>query len=1070
MSGSIHLEGQTTKKYDLPLSHLDYKYIEKCNNPKEIEKIVNVLRSGDEGKFPDLENFAEKRLRELNPKSRALRRDGPILRPGDLSGGDWKSIEEDLKNWTNSMHDQDPAKPEKSTRPTFDIVEGDENLPPIRSGNVVLEGKKQKKEEKTKKRVMPRDYKEWDKVDIDAELEKVDNADARKELPKKKNIHLTPQIDTSGLSEEEKERKANREKDKGNEAFRSHDFEESVAYYSRSISLLPNAASFNNRALAYLKLESWDKAIKDCNKVLSFEKDNIKALLRRGTALKSKKDYKKAVVDFEKVLTMEPNNKKAEALLGETQKELEKDEKTRQEKGGRRMVIEEVESDEEEEIESVEVEKPIVNGHSVQKEESNSSPDNISKDESPSSQESNSAQVDQQKSQSALLSQEKLDSPASSSEIDTQAQCSSPKESQNATSPETSLSSSVGFSALSSTAETPLPSPLTSLPQNTDKPSDPSPPPSKSSESSPPDSTNEAYPDHFTRPRFIQKSLPPEVQRLKEEGNQLFRSGQYALAIDQYSKAVSSLMKVKDHEVNLSVILSNRAACHLKTGNCTEAVKDCQLSLQYVPHSLKPILRKAAAYEAMERYAEAYVDYRHAISIDKTADQAHQGASRCQNSLQTKYGPRTWRDKIPNLVLVQPWEIPLIEDEAGLHRSMSSSVSLSEKADTNQPYNEESQEKPVLQETSSGSDSTGTPPVAFAQAKLPPETKPPPSKHVEDFEEVKAKGNMHVQKGQYAEAIKCYSKCILLKPDQVASYTNRALCYLKLNQATEAAADCEKALQMEPRNPKALYRRALARKTNKQYKLSLQDLVELLKLEPKNSAAQKEMDSVKKLYKEELEILKRQKKAAEKDPKVRKKMKIEEVDDDEEEDRGSRGKGSEKSKFQNKSRVASAAKSKSANGRGGSGGSAVTPETPSAQDQPVAPPIAPRLMKTTPYEFCQAWNSLKPCQGVQPYAEILRQLAPADLPSVISNKLDGQMLQIIVKCVHEEIVLKGENDRGYDILNNLCEVPRFSTVAMFMSGKEKKEVSSVLAILSKTPSSAYSNTDITRLKSKYSVK
>ena len=29
--------------------------------------------------------------------SRALRKDGPILRPGDLSGGDWKSIEEDLK-------------------------------------------------------------------------------------------------------------------------------------------------------------------------------------------------------------------------------------------------------------------------------------------------------------------------------------------------------------------------------------------------------------------------------------------------------------------------------------------------------------------------------------------------------------------------------------------------------------------------------------------------------------------------------------------------------------------------------------------------------------------------------------------------------------------------------------------------------------------------------------------------------------------------------------------------------------------------------------------------------------
>ena len=64
-------------------------------------------------------------------------------------------------------------------------------------------------------------------------------------------------------------------------------------------------------------------------------------------------------------------------------------------------------------------------------------------------------------------------------------------------------------------------------------------------------------------------------------------------------------------------------------------------------------------------------------------------------------------------------------------------------------------------------------------------------------------------------------------------------------------------------------------------------------------------------------------------------------------------------------------------------------------------------MKTTPYEFCQAWNSLKTCQGIQPYAEILRQVAPTNLPAVISNKLDGQMLQIIVKCVYEEMVLKG---------------------------------------------------------------
>lgn len=1057
MSRDIHLEGQTTKKYNLPLSHLDYKYIESCNNPKEIEKIVNVLRSGDEGKYPDLERFAEKRLNELNPKSRALRRDGPILRPGDLSGGDWKSIEEDLKNWSNTMHEQSSTKSHKLSGPVVDIVEGDENLPPIRSGNLVLEGKKQKKEEKTKKRVMPRDYKEWDKVDIDAELEKVDNSSSSKKEMSKEKDNLISRIDTSGLSEEEKERKANREKDKGNEAFRSHDFEESVTYYSRSISLLPNAASFNNRALAYLKLESWDKAIKDCNKVLSFEKDNIKALLRRGTAFKSKKDYKKAACDFEKVLVMEPNNKKAEALLAETQKELEKEEKSRQDKGGRRMIIEEVESEEEEEIEEVEMES--MNGHTVQAEiVTKPVTDSNNIDQVSSSQKSDLFNHHEsisslQKLASAMSSQELSNSSDNVYKTVIEDQCSLQTEPQNQ---ETFEAKSIP-SALSSTGETTQPTPYRSLSQMSSEPYFPD----KTTEQPSPKSSNDAYTSNFIRPRFIQKSLFPEIQSFKNEGNLLFRSGQYADAMEKYSKAITSIEKDKDQKVNLSILLSNRAACHLKTGNCVRAIEDCQLSLQCVPHSLKPILRRAAAYEAMERYAEAYVDYKHAISIDSTTDQAHQGASRCQNLLQMRYGLKTWREKIPNLVLVQPWEVPLIEDETGMHRSMSSSVSLSEQAN-----NTSTHEAANSQPTQTISESTS--PVA-AQSKTSADlevTKP----YLEDFEEIKAKGNIFVQKGQYSEAITCYSKCITLKPDQVASYTNRALCYLKLSQASEAALDCEKALQMEPKNPKALYRRALARKMSHQYKLSLQDLVELLKLEPKNTAAQKEMDSIKKLYREELENLKQQKKAAEQETKPRKKMKIEEVDDEDDEEKPARGKGSDKSKFQNKSRVAAGAKSKSSNGRGASGSLAVSPENSSAHDQPVAPPCAPRLMKTTPYEFCQAWNSLKPCQGVQPYAEILRQLSPADLPSVISNKLDGQMLQIIVKCVHEEMVSKGENKRGYEILNNLCEVPRFSTVAMFMSGKEKKEVSSVLAILSKTPSSAYSSADIARLKSKYSVK
>lgn len=46
-------------------------------------------------------------------------------------------------------------------------------------------------------------------------------------------------------------------------------------------------------------------------------------------------------------------------------------------------------------------------------------------------------------------------------------------------------------------------------------------------------------------PSFVQTPppLPPNVQQLKERGNQMFRSGQYSDAIGQYTKAIDQLEK-----------------------------------------------------------------------------------------------------------------------------------------------------------------------------------------------------------------------------------------------------------------------------------------------------------------------------------------------------------------------------------------------------------------------------------------------------------------------------------------------------------------------------------------------
>lgn len=61
------------EKYSIPIEHLDFDYIKKCGNSREIEKIFEVLKSSEEGYYPDLTKFAEDKLRELDPDNHILR-------------------------------------------------------------------------------------------------------------------------------------------------------------------------------------------------------------------------------------------------------------------------------------------------------------------------------------------------------------------------------------------------------------------------------------------------------------------------------------------------------------------------------------------------------------------------------------------------------------------------------------------------------------------------------------------------------------------------------------------------------------------------------------------------------------------------------------------------------------------------------------------------------------------------------------------------------------------------------------------------------------------------------------
>ncbi|KFR01740.1 Sperm-associated antigen 1, partial [Nipponia nippon] len=690
----------TTKTYQIPIAHLDYKFIEKCTDVKHLEKILRVLRSGEEGYYPELTLFCEKRIKHLDPGSRALRKDKPAATASDFTAEEWKTISSELMSWVTEMNEDD-KKPQFLGTDT--LHERQDNLPPIRCSSSCLpanQNTKLQNKQRNKKNI-PRDYSEWDKFDVEKECSKIDEGceenNSKARLFSRPSIPIIEKkIDTTGMTEKEKIFIATREKEKGNEAFAIGDYVEAVTYYSRSISVIPTAAAYNNKAQAEIKLKDWDSALQDCEKVLGMEPGNVKALMRRATVHNQLQNYQTAIEDLNKVLCIEPENAIAKKNLLEIEKKLKGLKPVSETEGkGKRILIQDVEDSEGDEERG----------------------ENTEECERSGGDKSREGEVN-----GYLRSDQKGESP------------------------EAAVSRSHGARSQSAGGG---------------------------------NST----------------SLPPTAAKLKSEGNELFKSGQFGEAVLKYSEAIDYVIGLGEQSPDdLSILYSNRAACYLKEGNCSDCIQDCNRALELQPFSLKPLLRRAMANESLERYRQAYVDYKTVLQIDSNIQAANDSANRITKTLIDQDGP-SWREKLP--------PIPVVPVAAQLHR--------------------------------------------WDGGNFTSENKPRSEKAEEKFQTLKNEGNDFVKKGKYEEAVNKYSECMKLNTKECTIYTNRALCYLKLYKYEEAKQDCDHVLQIEDSNIKAFYRRALAYKGLQNYQASVDDFNRVLLIDPNVLEAKKELEEVTQL-------------------------------------------------------------------------------------------------------------------------------------------------------------------------------------------------------------------------------
>ncbi|KAG5670738.1 hypothetical protein PVAND_000980 [Polypedilum vanderplanki] len=302
------------QKYEIPVEFLDFDYLKTCTEAKTVEKIVKILRSGEEGYYPDLQKFAEDKLKELKPNSKVFRVEEPAVKIHTLDDEKRNEIESDMKSWLNEMKKQDQIL--KEIKPKENKTE-----PPIRKSTNGVE----KTVPKSQERIKSTDYSKWDKFDADAAVLKIDLDEERQreavELKNKRNLEKSNLIEViedkevDELSEFERERMSLKFKEKGNEAFKAKDYDEAIREYSESIRFKKNAAAFNNRALVYLKKKEYIRVISDTNECLQIEPQNTKAINRKGLAFLGNEMWTEAYNAFEKVLQIQPENQVAQQEL-----------------------------------------------------------------------------------------------------------------------------------------------------------------------------------------------------------------------------------------------------------------------------------------------------------------------------------------------------------------------------------------------------------------------------------------------------------------------------------------------------------------------------------------------------------------------------------------------------------------------------------------------------------------------------------------------------------------------------------------------------------------------------------
>jgi stress-induced-phosphoprotein 1 len=126
----------------------------------------------------------------------------------------------------------------------------------------------------------------------------------------------------------------------------------------------------------------------------------------------------------------------------------------------------------------------------------------------------------------------------------------------------------------------------------------------------------------------------------KEKGDELYKNANFEEAIVVYTKCIDGLVASgRGHDGVALKAYANRAACYKQISNFDGVIADCTSVLEVEPDNVKALIRRAQAFEGVERYRFALQDVKTVLAMPTAVtgkanvDLCHQMQHRLQRTV-----------------------------------------------------------------------------------------------------------------------------------------------------------------------------------------------------------------------------------------------------------------------------------------------------------------------------------------------------------------------------------------------------------------------------------------------------